>query len=140
MYMDGSYSHGEKSHSTPPKAAIDSSVLRAMVRGELPVHELSVASIRIGTFGANTANTKLLSLRVSTADLAEGLMNVKDDEAKLTDWASFILVAADLFAFEDENADCGHRLLACIWDLAFGAPISPAAMRLADVARGRKAC
>jgi len=140
MYMDGSYHQGECA-PLPEKSqlaaiqAVDAATLRAILRGELPIEALETTSIRIGCYGAKTAPTALRSLRIGARDIAEGLAKVNDDPVRLAEWARFVLVASEHFAFEDEKSDYADRLVACIWNLAFGAPLDPSALRLIQAAR-----
>jgi hypothetical protein len=105
--------------------AIDVSALRAAVRGERPLEGLAAA--RNGR----------AALSVCAADLAEGIVNLQNDPAALSEWASFILAVSESFVLEDQLSDRCDRLLSCIWDLAFGAHRRDPAIALARAVRGR---
>jgi len=111
----------------------DAIVLRAIVRGRLSVADLATTSLRIGAFGAKTASSKRLAVRISATDIAEGLIANKDDPAELADWASFMVAAIEHFVFEDDRTASTDRLIAGIWELAFGANLSEPTLRVAKL-------
>ena len=105
-------------------------MLRAVVRGERPIQKAMAARL-LAAQGDSTPN----SLPVTAADLAEGICNLKHDHMALSEWASFILVVSDLFRVEDSHSGYWERLMSCIWDLAFGAPLRGATLSFATVVR-----
>ncbi len=118
---------------------IEAAIVRAIVRGEQSVATLKETTVRISAHrvyrATGTPGSVFLSVRSS--GLAEGLLNLKSDPAALGEWASFIRLTSEFFAFADRHGDYCDRLLAAISDLAFGAPISIPAIRLAQSIRSR---
>jgi len=119
--------------------AIEAAIVRAIVRGEQSVATLKETTVRISAHrvyrATGTPGSAFLS--VHSSDLAEGLLNLKSDPAALGEWASFILLTSEFFAFGDRHTDYCDRLLAAISDLAFGAPVGVPAIRLAQSIRTR---
>lgn len=109
------------------------SSLRAVVRGEQPLGRI------FDTIAQAPAVERITTphVSVSAADLAEGIMNLKDDPAALSEWAGFILATCDLFELEDENCEYWDRLLACVWELALGAALGGASISMASAVRNR---
>ena len=105
---------------------------RAVVRGELPIANDMTARV-LAAGGA----VQPVSFSVSAADLAEGIINLKDNRHALAEWASFILVTSDAFAVDDEHLGYWDRLSKCIWELAFGAPLREPTLALANAVRAR---
>jgi len=112
-------------------AVTEVATFRAVVRGELPIAGEMAAHVLAG--GGNAPS----SVPVSSADLAEGILNLKDDRHALAEWASFILVISDAFEVDDEYLCYWDRLSKCIWELAFGAPLRQPALTLANTVRAR---
>ena len=106
--------------------------LRAVVRGELPIAGDMAARVL-----ASGGDLQPISLCVSAADLAEGIINLKDNRHALAEWASFILVTSDAFEVDDEHIGYWDRMSKCIWELAFGAPLRQPALTLANTVRAR---
>ena len=104
--------------------------LRAVVRGELPITNGMAARIL-----AAGGTVERISLSVSAADLAEGIINLKDNHYALSEWASFVLVTSDVFDVDDEHICYWDRLSKCVWELAFGAPLRNTALSLANTVR-----
>jgi hypothetical protein len=108
--------------------------LRAVVRGERPLDSI------ITTIAEAPAVERVRPPRVSlcAADLAEGIMNLKNDPAALSEWAGFILATFELFAFEDEQSGCWDRLFSWIWSLAFGARLGNPEFAFASAIRQQR--
>ena len=105
---------------------------RAVVRGELPIaNEMAARVLAAG------GDVQSVCLCVSAADLAEGIINLKDNRHALAEWASFILVTSDAFEVDDEHLCYWDRLSKCIWELAFGASLRQPALTLAHTVRAR---
>jgi hypothetical protein len=122
---------------TAPSAVIEADTLRAIVRGQQPLASLKMTA---GVSGSNHAIIPALTIApvaLDAADLAEGIANLKDDPAALTEWASFILVMAELFEFAVDQADCCDRLISSMWEIALGAPLADSVLRLAGSMRSR---
>lgn len=136
MYMDvptaGTRIDGEFA-SISQIAAIEAAVVRAVLRGEERVAALKRTSLRLSADRLLHAVGSPLPLfaTVRTRDLAQGLLALKDDAAALADWAGFVVVSAELLGFEDRHSAACDRLLAAIWNLAFGAPVDEPTIRLA---------
>jgi len=106
--------------------------LRAIVRGEMPIATDMAARV-LAAGGA----VQPISLNISAADIAEGIINLKDNQHALAEWASFILVISDAFEVDDEHIGYWDRLSKYIWELAFGAPLREPALALANNVRAR---
>jgi hypothetical protein len=119
--------------------AIEAAIIRAIVRGEQSVGTLNQTTVRITARGLvrRFGSPAMLFLSVTPRDLADGLFNLKADPKALADWARFILVASDLFAFEDRHTDYRDRLLRIIWDLALGTPVGAPVIQFAHAVRSR---
>lgn len=113
-----------------PLESVEAAVMQAMVRGE----QLAAVLPPISDTGGTPA---LLS--ISPRDLAQGLLNLRDDPSALADWAGFVLVMTENLKF-DRPSEQSDRLLAAVWQLAFGAPLSPAMIRLAESVVSRISC
>ena len=113
-------------------AATEIATFRAVVRGELPIANEMAARVL-----ATGGDVQSVCLCVSAADLAEGIINLKDNRHALAEWASFILVTSDAFEVDDEHIGYWDRLSKCIWELAFGAPLREPALTLANAVRAR---
>lgn len=145
MYMDGSGAYSGRRTELSAFAsfgdlqAIEGAIVRAILRGEQSVEALKQTTIRISAQRVyrdiGTAADVFLS--VTSADLAEGLLNLKNDTAALSDWARFILITSEHLSLADRHTDYCDRLLSAIWDLAFGAPVDETAIRLAQSVRSR---
>ncbi len=148
MYMDGFGPHSRSTRDAvkiaPPgmpgaAQTIEADSLRAILRGETPLENFKSAGVAVYArrIEGSVSGLRVTPVVVGAADLAEGIANLKDDPAALTEWASFILVMSDLFEFDVDHADCCDRLLASLWDIALGAPLGESVIRLADTARRR---
>jgi len=132
--MDTNCQHGLERSGVSPLSAIagaqtlENEMVRAAVRGELPLSALK----------HNNEGRPVSPLAVSETDLAEGILNLKNDQAALAEWANFILTASELFKLEDGVSDFWDRLLGCIWELSFGHRLSIAAVTLASAVRNRR--
>lgn len=132
--MDSACQYGLEMGGPHPLSAIagaqtlENEMVRAVVRGELPLSALK----------HNNEERAASPLAVSETDLAEGILNLKDDQAALTEWANFVLTASELFKLEDGVSDYWDRLLSCIWELSFGQRLSIAALTLACAVRNRR--
>lgn len=131
---------------TPPdvfsgQEILETDSLRAIVRGEMPLENFKSAGVAVHArrIEGSAAGLKVVPLAVHAEDLAEGMLNLKSDAAALSEWASFVLVMSELFAFSDDEAEYCDRLIAAIWDIAFGKPLTGTAIRLAATVRSRKA-
>jgi hypothetical protein len=109
----------------------DAAILKAVVRGERAVEDLKTTHLWIDARRGAPA-----SHAVCSADLAEGIVNLKDDPVALEELASAIVAVSGLLALEDEHAD---RLISRVWDLALGAPLAESTIRLARAVRGCRA-
>jgi hypothetical protein len=119
----------------PPAAPFangrDAAILKAVVRGERAVEDLKTTRIWLN---ARRGFTVPASHAVCAADLAEGIVNLKDDPVALEELASAIVAVSGLLALEDEHAD---RLISRVWDLALGVPLAESTIRLANAVRSR---
>lgn len=108
-------------------------IIRAVVRGERPVGDLAGA----GLSGADAAACaeKCAGLPAQSADLAEGIMNLKGDREALSEWACFVVNAAEFFDYADQDIQCSQRLLSYIWQIPFGSGLSNRAITLATMVR-----
>lgn len=113
--------------------AIEAAIVKAIVRGEQPVAGLKQTTVTLTARGLTHKDGAPAALfaTLTSSDLAEGLLNLRADRAGLVEWARFVLLTSDLFAFDDRHTDYCDRLFGAIWDLAFGAPASEATVRLA---------
>ena len=145
MYMDGvGFSSGNRidlaafAHFGGIEA-IEAAIVRAIVRGEQPVGALEQTGIRITAHRVHRAvgDPAAAFLAVRSADFAEGILNLKATPQALAEWASFVLLTSELYALPDRHADYCDRLLAAIWDLAFGARLDAAVVRLASSIQNR---
>jgi len=136
MHSGNTASTANYSNSVSPAVlahpVVEVTSLRAVVRGELPIANGMAARI-LAAGGA----VQPISLNVSAADLAEGIINLKDDHHALSEWASFILVTSDAFEVDDDHICYWDRLSKCVWELAFGAPLRDTALSLANTVRAR---
>jgi len=148
MYLDGMGPCARSNHNTDamlPLSAIGSAqtleteTLRAIVRGEMRLANFKSAGVAVHArrIEATFSGLKISPLVVSAADLAEGILNLHNDPASLAEWASFILVMSELFAFAADESDYCDRLIAFTWDIAFGKPLADSAIRFATTARSR---
>lgn len=136
MYLDraGSYAQIPVGASKPTPACryADMALVRAAVRGECRPADLQTAGIRLGRYGVKTAAHVISTLSLGAADLASGILTLRNDPLILSDWASFIVMASDCFRFDDASADYAEHLIAAAWDIAFsGTPDMPT-LRLAE--------
>lgn len=111
--------------------------LRAVVRGERRAEPNLAAHILASSTQGLTP--EFSGLPISAADLAAGICNLKHDRTALSEWASFILVTADSLRVEDAHTGYWDRLVSCVWDLAFGAPLREPALALATAVRSHPA-
>lgn len=140
MYMDGSGAYcGNRTELTAfagfgDLEAIEGAILRAILRGEQPIETLKETTIRVcaNRVYRDTPTAADVFLSLGSADIAEGLLNLKHDPAALADWARFILITSDHLTFNDRHTDYCDRLLSTIWDIAFGKPVRETAIRLAQ--------
>jgi len=108
-------------------------VVRAVVRGELPLADLAGAGIS-ATNPAGCAD-RFAGLPVWSADLAAGIMNLKHDRSALADWAKFVVSAAEFFDYASHDVPCCQRLLSYIWQIPYGGGLSGRAITLATMVR-----
>jgi hypothetical protein len=115
-------------------------VLRQVIRGELPLGDLTGIGIKLTKHdvdGASAIRVKgppELQVSVSVEDLARGLLALRHDAAALRDWALFFQ-AFDGLQHDAETHASGEFVLETIWDACFGkAPDSNAVQRLQQVA------
>lgn len=121
------------SHIATAQPACVEDALRAVVRGERRAEpNLAAHILASATHGLAP---EFSGLSVSAVDLAEGICNLKHDRTALSEWASFILVTADSLRVEDAHTGYWDRLVSCVWDLAFGAPLREPALALATAVR-----
>jgi hypothetical protein len=114
--------------------AMEAAIVRAILRGEEKVTALKRTSLSLSAQGLRRRIGSPASLfaTITAQDVAEGLLTLKDNPAALADWAGFVLLSSELFGFEDRHSAACDRLLAAIWTLAFGAPVEPTIIRLAQ--------
>ncbi|GAA0587503.1 hypothetical protein [Rhizomicrobium electricum] len=105
-----------------PLESVEAAVMQAMVRGEQLAEVLPPTCVSEGA---------PVLLSISSRDLALGLLNLKDDPLALADWAGFVLMMTDHLKF-DRPSEPSDRLLTAVWQLAFGVPVSPGMIRLAE--------
>lgn len=137
MYMESLPSHSSARElpflgQTGLIENIESSTVRAFVRGVLPVEALKDTGLRSGSARSG-------SIEISAADIAAGIVTLRPHPAALSEWASFILLIQERFAYAPHEAACCERLLAGIWDTAFGAPLKDSVVHLALSVRARSA-
>lgn len=136
MYMDaprclGSASTNQRDGANPSEAA----TLKAVVRGERAVEDIKATRIWISARQAEgSAPPGRVSHMVCSADLAEGIVNLKDDPVALEELANAIVAISGLLSFDDEHSD---RLISCVWSLAMGEPLREPTIRLANAVRNR---
>lgn len=128
MYFDGIGPSCDRDPSAVPFGN-EAAVLKAVVRGERAVEDLKATRIWINARQGACANHT-----VCGADLAEGIVTLKDDPVALEELANAIVAVSGLLALEDEHSD---RLISRVWDLALGAPLAESTIRLADAVRRR---
>ena len=135
MYMDTILAIDSSQPTPLPEleAAVEGAALRAMVRGERPVAN----AIQLAAGVKSAGDLRNGAVTLSAADLAEGIMNLKNDPGALAEWASFILAAGDRFAFSDSEPEYWEHFLTCIWEIAFGASLGNSALALASAVRSR---
>jgi hypothetical protein len=107
----------------------DAVVLKGVVRGERAVEELKTTRIWVNARQGGAA-----SHAVCAADLAEGIVALKDDPTALEELASAIVAVSGLLSLEDEHSD---RLISHVWDLAMGMPLAESTIRIANAVRNR---
>jgi hypothetical protein len=119
----------------------EAAAVRAIVRGEAHLDMLEDTSIRISAARITKSGRRFGAafLVLTAADLAQGILSQMHNPAALAEWASFILVAGELFIFADRKTEACDRLLASVWSVAFGGHISQSAIRLAQSLRGQSA-
>lgn len=146
MYLDGvgPCCHGKRNEALAPHLssfdtgeAQEAATLRAIVRGEQPLEALKGTSVTINASHIEwpAAGYRNGSIALTAADLAEGMLRLKNNPDALGEWASFILVASDHFVFEDRHTGDCDRLLSFIWKLAFGVALGDPAIRFAASVR-----
>lgn len=108
-------------------------VIRAVVRGERPVSDLAGAGLSEND-PAGFAET-LAGLPMWSSDLAEGIMRLKGDLAALSEWARFVVSAAEFFDYASQDLECCRRLLSYIWQIPYGSGLPARAVTLATVVR-----
>ena len=134
MYFDGMEpSHDGEHHAWPPGRPVDAAILKAVVRGERAVEDLKTTRLWINARRTEGADDPVPHA-VCSSDLAEGIVNLKDDPLALEELANAIVAVSGLLSFEDEHAD---RLISCVWDLALGGHLEDSTIALADAVRNR---
>ncbi len=120
--------------AAPPLVAIENNPpiveasFRAAVRGEQPVKEIPVHT------GLREARQQSLC----PADVAEGIINLKNDPLALSEWAIFILATGDASKVRGAESDYWDRLLSGIWEIALGSRPSDPVVALAYAIRARQ--
>lgn len=125
-------------YQSKPVGAMCSSndaTLLAVVRGERPLADLPQTTF----VTRHVTGIACGPVPVSASDLAEGIVNLKHDPAALADWANFVLSASDCFAVDDDAREYWDRLIARVWELAFGARLATRTLALAFAVRARLA-
>jgi hypothetical protein len=128
MYMDGPNNQSALSAVGDAVPAAEAAALKAVVRGERAVEDFDAKEL--WTSARHTA-----SHAVCAADLAEGIVNLKDDPVALEELANAIVAISGLLCLEDEQSD---RLIAHVWDLSLGQPLTTPTIWLANAIRNRK--
>ena len=108
-------------------------LVRAVLRGERLARDLPVVGINPADPMASMA--RLAGLPVSSTDLAQGILNLKGNAAALSDWAAFVLRAAELFEYASSDLQGCERLMNYVWQIAYGNGLSPRAITLATMLR-----
>lgn len=117
--------------SCQPDTTRTTAILRAVIRGERPLSDL----VALGITDAASRAASCAGLPVWSADLAEGIVNLKGDNAVLCEWARFVLSAADLFDYASADVPCSQRLLSYIGKILYGTGLPPRAITLATMVR-----
>lgn len=111
----------------------DAATLKAVVRGERAVEDLKATRIWSNAHHAEEAINSATH-PVCAADLAEGIVSLKDDPVALEELANAIVAISGLLSFQDEQSE---RLISCVWDLSLGVPLEIPTVWLANAIRDR---
>lgn len=132
MYLYEPSNQSASSTAGPSEAVsmTDAATLKAVVRGERAVEDLKTTRLWINARHTDGAAAH----PVCAADLAEGIVSLKDDPVALEELANAIVAISGLLSFQDEQSE---RLISCVWDLSLGAPLETPTIWLANAIRDR---
>lgn len=97
-------------------------LVRAVVRGARSWRELAEAGISISLSGDSVSVMvpAAAPVPVTAEDVATGWLRHSDDPKSLRQWARFVHGAVNLVELQLEGHALGDRLLANLWEAAFG--------------------
>jgi hypothetical protein len=107
---------------------VEQAAFKAAVRGERSPDTLA---IRYAICGKDSAE------RLTLADLAEGIINLKNNPTALSEWANFILATGETSRVRGREPDYWDSLLSGIWQLALGTRPRNTVVALAYAVRAR---
>jgi hypothetical protein len=116
-------------------------IVRAVVQGKLPILALAEAGVSIDVRENESENEHRvkvglrtpLSVDLQPVDLALGLLEYKDNPAKLREWATFIMSASEVIDLTFlESWPEGEELLEALWDASFEGRVNDATVRVAS--------
>lgn len=128
--------------------ALPREVIRAVVRGQLPMSALEDAGVSINVQENESGNERRikvglrtpLSVDLQPVDLALGLLEYKDHPAKLREWATFIMSASEIIDLTFlESWPEGEELLEALWDASFDGRVKDATVQVAAVLAQKEA-
>jgi hypothetical protein len=120
--------------------AIREEIVRAVVQGKLPISALGEAGITFEVQESQPGGDRQikvqlkapLSVEVRPVDIAQGLLNYKDQPEAVRDWATFLLCDLDVIDLTPlESWPEGDELLSALWDASFEGQIKSASIRIA---------
>ena len=114
----------------PIERAVEAIAFRAAVRGERSSKGLPASGV--------PADKREDMHRLHPADVAEGIINLRNDPTALSDWANFILATSDKGDVRGADCDYWDRLLSGIWEIALGNSPKDPLIALAYAVRARQ--
>jgi len=100
----------------------EETILKEILWGERPIDHLPFVKIRLhkGPEGYTLENTRDLNLPAGPKDVARGLLRYRQEPARLSEWAGFILTATELYGLELNRTEEGRVLEAALRAAAAG--------------------
>jgi hypothetical protein len=105
-------------------------LIKECVRGLRPWASLEGVGITIDRSKGSEVYSNLSGQRVAVfpEDLAEGLIRLSGDLARLREWADILLGASTVVELRLEGHPYGEALLEALWELSAGEPIRESAV------------
>ena len=116
-------------------------LIRAVVRGQLPMSALEGAGVSVSVQEDEAAKKRRIKVGLRTpisvdlepVDLALGLLEYKDNPPKLQEWATFIMSASEIIDLTFlESWPEGEELLEGLWDASFEGRAKDTTIRVAS--------